>query len=184
MMRFFSARRQRTYHRWVSALIALPLLVITVTGLLLLLKKQIPAIQPPTAQGHTGSPTVTLEAILEAARSVPEFQVTDWKDLARLDYRPKDGVFKLQSRANLLELQVDAGTAEVLQMATRRSDFIEDLHTGSFFSDAFRFLVTLPTGLLLLFLWVSGLTLFFAPWKRRRQRTSDVPSESQSRGKL
>jgi hypothetical protein len=56
---------------------------------------------------------------------------------------------------------VDLGTGRVLQHAYRRSDLIESIHDGSFFGGNWTKLgLFLPAGLMLLFLWISGLFLF------------------------
>jgi uncharacterized iron-regulated membrane protein len=61
-------------------------------------------------------------------------------------------------------------TAEVLSVNFRRSDFIESLHDGSFFGDNAKLWVFLPNGAALLLLWMSGLYLWWLPWKSRLRR--------------
>jgi hypothetical protein len=133
--------------------------------------------------GAARAPQIEFDAILRAAQSVPEFQVETWEDVDRFDFRPKDGIAKIQSRHSKLELQVDMGSGLVVQSKVRRSDFIEDLHTGSFFSEFARFGVFFPSALGLAFLWFSGLILFWQPISRRRKRQGGKDQEGRDSGK-
>lgn len=162
----------RKLHRWGAVLVALPFLLVLATGLLLQVKKEVPWVQPPTQKGVGREPSLTLTAILEAARTVPEAQVQTWKDIDRLDLRPKDGVVKVRCQ-NGYEVQIDTQTGDVLQVAYRRSDMIEALHDGSYFDDAAKLYIFLPAALVVLGLWITGMYLFFVPlgvkWRRWRQ---------------
>lgn len=162
----------RKCHRWGAILIALPFLLMIGTGILLQLKKEWTWIQPPTQRGQGKTPTVSLAALLEAARSCPEAGVRTWADVDRMDVQPSRGIAKVQARSRW-EIQVDLQTAEVLQVAYRQSDLIESLHDGSWFHDAAKLWVFLPVGVVVLGLWVTGIYLFFLPysvrWSRRRR---------------
>jgi len=161
----------RKLHRWVAIAAALPLAVIVVTGILLQLKKHTDWVQPPTRKGSERRPRVTMEEILRAASTAKEAGIATWEDVDRLDVRPRDGIVKVQAK-NRWEVQVDASTGAVLQVAYRRSDVIEALHDGSWFHDGVKLGVFLPVGVMLLGLWSTGLYLWFLPhWvKRRRDR--------------
>ena len=80
--------------------------------------------------------------------------------------------------ANHYEVQVDTQTGEVLQVAYRRSDLIESLHDGTFFHDNVKYLVSLPTGLILFILLLSGLVLFAQPLliKTKRRKAKELRS--------
>ena len=165
----------RKGHRWGAILVALPFLLVIVTGLLLQLKKAWSWVQPPTKRGQSKAPSVSLEALLEAAPSQPEAGVQGWDDVDRLDIQPSRGIAKVQARSRW-EVQVDLATGEVLQVAYRRSDLIESLHDGSWFHDRAKLWVFLPTAVVVLGLWVTGVYLFFLPhavrWSRRRQEAA------------
>lgn len=163
----------RKCHRWGAILIALPFLLVIVTGILLQLKKEWTWVQPPMARGKGTTPEISLSAVLQAARSVPEAEIKSWRDVDRLDVRPARGVVKVQARSRW-EIQIDMQTAEVLQVAYRRSDLIESLHDGSWFSDGVKFWVFLPVALVVLTLWATGIYLFFLPYavRWRRQRSA------------
>jgi len=161
----------RKCHRLGAILIALPFLLVVVTGILLQVKKEWTWVQPATVRGTTGTPTIALDAMLAAARSRPEAEVRGWEDIERLDVQPSRGVVKVQARSRW-EVQVDLRTGEVLQVAYRRSTLIESLHDGSWFHDAAKLWVFLPVAIVVLSLWTTGIYLFVLPyrvkWSRRR----------------
>ena len=162
------AKFNRVFHRWASVIIAVPLLVVISTGVLLLLKKDVGWIQPPTQRGSTKELALDFDRFLEIAKSVPEAEIEGWEDIDRLDVRPSKGMLKLRAR-NRWEVQIDAATGEVLLVAYRRSDLIESLHDGSFFHDKVTLWVFLPSALVLFFLLVSGIILFIQPYRVRRR---------------
>ena len=164
-----TAKWMRKLHRHASLVIAVPLLVVIGSGLLLMWKKEVAWIQPPTAKGTPGSPTVTFQQILDATRGVDEAGVASWDDVDRLDVRPSKGIVKVRANSGV-EVQVDLATAEVRQVAVRRSDLIEQIHDGSWFHDLAKHWLFFPSGLLLLFLWFSGLYLWYLPFGMRRRR--------------
>jgi uncharacterized iron-regulated membrane protein len=162
----------RKCHRWGAILIALPFLLVIVTGILLQLKKDWSWVQPPTLRGQGTAPAIGFDEILQVVRSVPEAEARSWDDVERLDVQPGRGIVKVQLR-NRWEIQVDLASGEVLQMAYRRSDLIESLHDGSWFHDRAKYWVFLPTAVVVFGLWVTGMYLFFLPhsvrWARRRR---------------
>ena len=79
-------------------------------------------------------------------------------------------------------MQVDLGTGQVLQTAYRRSDLIESIHDGSFFAgDWTKLGLFLPAGLVLLFLWISGLWMWWVPFIAKRRRASERQTDVSSR---
>ena len=167
------AKLNRISHRWGSIAIAVPLLVVIATGLLLMLKKELSWIQPPTERGSTNQLSLTFDEILESAKSVSEAEIQGWEDIDRLDVRPSKGMLKVQAN-NSWEIQIDAVTGEVLRAAYRRSDLIESLHDGSFFHDKVKLFIFLPSGVILFILWGTGIYLFFQPHLVRRKRRKQM----------
>ncbi|MBC8328863.1 MAG: PepSY domain-containing protein [Planctomycetes bacterium] len=168
----------RKLHRWGAILIALPLLVVICSGILLQFKKQAAWIQPPTARGAGGDPTISFEQVLEAARGAGK-GIESWEDVDRLDFRPDKGVVKVRGR-NRWEVQVDTATGAVVQTAYRRSDLIETIHDGSWFSDGMKLYLFLPSAVVLLALWFTGIYLWWLPHGvRRRKRRAAASGEAQ-----
>ena len=149
----------RQTHYWGSFICAIPILIVIVTGIVLQLKKESSWIQPPTMRGSSGSPALTFDQILNTAKTVYEAEIVDWKDIDRLDVRPKKGVIKIRAK-NRWEIQIDHQTGEVLRAAYRRSDLIESIHDGSFFHNKAKIWIFLPSAIMLLILWITGMYLF------------------------
>lgn len=152
----------RKLHRWGAVATAIPLLLVIVSGLLLQLKKEIPWVQPPTQRGSSQTLTIDWSQILSAAKSDSNTQIAGWDDIDRLDVRPSKGLVKVRCK-NGWEVQLDSANGEILSSAYRRSDLIESLHDGSFFSDEAKLWIFLPNGILLFALWGSGLYLWYLP---------------------
>ena len=90
-------------------------------------------------------------------------------DIDRVDFRPGKRVFKVRSNS-FHEIQIDAVTGAVLQVAYRRSDWLETIHDGSFFAEWWHDWGMPVVSMGLLFLAFSGLWLWLEPKYRRRQR--------------
>jgi len=163
----------RKLHRWGSVAVAVPFLLVLVTGLLLQVKKQVTWVQPAEQRTENTVPQVSMEQVITLARSVPEAQVTDWSDIDRLDVRPSKGLLKVITNSRW-ELQVDLKTGALLQSTYRRSDLIESLHDGSWFHDNVKLFVFLPVAVVVLGLWVTGMYLFVLPYLTRRRREINV----------
>lgn len=164
-----ASRLNRIIHRWGSICTAIPVLVVLVTGVTLQLKKQSTWIQPTTQRGADQPPQISFPEILAATRSVREAEVESWDDIDRLDVRPSKGMLKVRCK-NCWEIQLDASSGDVLQVAYRRSDLIESLHDGSYFSDWVKMGVFLPSAIILVVLWGSGVYLFFLPHLSKRRK--------------
>jgi uncharacterized iron-regulated membrane protein len=149
--------------------IALPFIVVLVSGVLLQLKKQVDWIQPPTQRGSQNAPSISFTKVLETAMTVPQAEIHGWEDIDRLDVRPERGVLKVRAK-NRWEIQIDAHSGEVLQVAYRRSDLLETIHDGSFFLADAKLWIFLPVALVLIGLWGTGLYLFAVPHLVKRER--------------
>lgn len=159
----------RKLHRWGSILTALPLLVVIITGIILQLKKDWSWVQPPTAKSADPALELSFDEILAAASGVPETEISSWDDVDRLDVRPDKGVVKVRAN-NSWEVQLDTKSGEVLHLAYRRSDLIESLHDGSWFSDGAKLWIFLPTAIILFGLWVTGIYLWLLPHLVKRKK--------------
>ncbi len=159
----------RKLHAWVSIVIALPIVVIVVTGILLQFRKELPFVQPPEQRGSAAAPSIPFDRILAICQAIPEAGVHAWSDIERLDLRPARGVIKVVPTSRH-EIQIDAATGAVLQVAYRRSDWIETMHDGTWFHRLVRSWVFVPAAFGLFFLVVSGVYLFLLPFMTRRRR--------------
>jgi uncharacterized iron-regulated membrane protein len=168
-MPFSWNRWSRKLHRWGAILTCAPLLLVIVSGILLQVKKQSTWIQPATIRGQGKTPEIDWPTLLESTSQVTEAEVASWADIDRVDVQPGKGVAKVQSK-NSWEVQVDLQTGEILASNYRRSDLIESLHDGSFFSDAAKLWLFLPNGLILLGLWCTGIYLWWLPIGARRKK--------------
>lgn len=160
----------RKLHYWGAGVIAVPIVALIVTGLLLQMKKHWEWVQPVELRGSTQVPAIELSDILRAIKEHqhPNVAVRGWEDVKRLDVRPDRGVAKATLQ-NDYEVQVDLGTGKVMQVAYRRSDWIESIHDGSILGDWVKLGVVLPSGVVLLFLWCSGVWMWIYPFIGRRR---------------
>ena len=158
---------------------ALPLLLVIVTGLMLQLKKEINWIQPDSKRGSKPQLSLNWNKILDTAKSIPQANVESWDDIDRLDIRPGKGLVKVRCR-NHWEVQLDSSNGEVLSTAYRRSDIIESLHDGSFFSDFVKLYVFSANGVLLLGLWLTGAWLWYLPIKAKRKKKKRLEIQARS----
>jgi uncharacterized iron-regulated membrane protein len=149
----------RVVHRWGSLVVAVPVLIVLLSGLILLLKKEFTWIQPATQKGNSKELSMGFDEVLAIAMTVPEARIESWDDINRLDVRPSKGMLKVRAE-NSWEIQIDTQSGEILQVAYRRSDLIESLHDGSFFHDKVRLWVFFPSAVVLLGLWLTGIYLF------------------------
>lgn len=156
----------RKLHRWLSIATALQLLLLSATGMLLLLKKDIAWIQPPAGRGSGIPHQIELDSLLAAAVSHEEMDISSWQDIQRVDIRPERGIAKIIGRSRK-EMQVDLATGKILTVSYRRSDAIEALHDGSYIHPLIKYIIFVPSGFLILLLWVTGIFLLFPKWRKK-----------------
>jgi uncharacterized iron-regulated membrane protein len=162
----------RKLHRWGAILVALPFIIVLISGLFLQVKKEFGWIQPPSQSGSAVGASVPLDSVLAVAKSIPELETSKWTDIDRLDVRPDDGIIKIRG-TNGWEAQIDSHSGDILQVAQRRSDIIESIHDGSWFHDKAKLWIFLPSAVVVTILWLTGIYLFFYPyfakWQNRRR---------------
>lgn len=164
----------RKTHKWAGILLSVVFLNSALTGILLLEKKKYVWIQPPTLTGSQGKAEdfISTRNLVEIVLSQDSTSFRSLEDIDRIDFRPGKRVFKVLSKHNYAEIQVDAVTGEILSTAWRPSDMLEDMHDGSYYADWLHATLMPVAGGGLLLLTVSGLYLWLAAWlrKRRQQR--------------
>ena len=94
-----------------------------------------------------------------------------------MDVRPGNGIVKVTFKNNYYGVQVDAKTAEVLQIQQRYSDLIEHLHDGTYVDDLigwkggyFKLFYTTILGLALIAFSITGFWLWYGPRYMRKLR--------------
>jgi uncharacterized iron-regulated membrane protein len=161
-----------TTHKWTGIILAVIFAMTSVTGFMLLIKKKVDWIQPPTQKGAPGelAELLTIEEVFAVvfAQEHPAFASLD--DIDRIDFRPGKRVHKVRSNHDQWEIQVDAVSGEVLSVKRRMSDLLENLHDGSFFGDWVHAWVMPVVTCGLLLLVFSGLWLWIEPSVRKRRR--------------
>lgn len=147
----------RKKHRIVAVLIMLPLLVMTLSGLLLQLRNQFEWIQPSTVKSiFVPGPMLSPEQVMKLTGDKVD-QIIYRPGKNNISVRLKDGI----------EMQYNARTGELLKSAPRRSGFLIELHQGSWMGPLGQYMIHLTAGLGLLFLIVSG--VFIWPLGRRKK---------------
>jgi hypothetical protein len=163
----------RKTHRITAIYLFSVFLVISVTGLLLGWKEHSNGyILPESTAGSNTElsewlPVDVLQnSALEALDNFSDGKLS--KEISRIDIRPAKGIVKFVFKHHYWEVQLDGATAEVLQVAKRRSDLIENIHDGSVIDQvfgtrnkAFKLIYTTVSGLALLLFTVTGFWLWF-----------------------
>ncbi|CAB9494884.1 PepSY domain-containing protein [Alteromonas macleodii] len=165
-------KNSRSIHLWLSLVIFIPVIIVIASGLLLQVKKEFDWIQPPTQKvqkGQNNAPTLPFDEVLDAVKQVPHVNLNRWDDIDRLDVRPGKGIIKVRGK-NHWEVQLDAQSGDVLQVAYRRTDTIEAIHDGSWFFEGAKLWLFLPAALLLFVLWVTGLFMLYTTLKSKYRK--------------
>jgi hypothetical protein len=143
----------RNLHYWGAGLIALPSFLILVTGFLLIIKNQVPLINPETKKVKILPTNTSIAQIIEVAKSCST------EPIKTIDIRPEKNLTRVRF-ADHTEAQLDLENKQVIHCQKRYVSLLISLHEGSFFTDYYKYLIALPTILILLFLWASGVYLF------------------------
>lgn len=157
----------RKWHRWVSIIIAIPFLITLVTGILLASRGFNTWVQPQYPGIQSGL-KISFDDILKAAQTVPEAQITSWKDVSQIDIRPNSGNIRVRAK-NLWEIQIDGGNGNVVGSNIRRVSWLVSLHEGAEFGPWVRYGIFFPSAIAVFFLLVSGVALFFQPLLTHRK---------------
>ena len=162
----------REFHFWGSLVIFIPVVIVIATGILLQVKLE-GGWLPPTVSGKGEEPRMTFADILESAKQAPKAGIEGWEDVDRLLVLPDKGVTKVRAENNW-EVQVDHQTGEILHVGYRWVSIIEDLHDGSWFDSKAKLWIFLPSAIILLVLWISGIYMIILPywskWRSARKR--------------
>ena len=156
-------RTLRKVHYWLSPFLIITVFVIAVTGSLLALKKDFDFLQAPVREGASaGLPERTFGSIVRSVNTIVGFERLTWRDIDRIDIRPKDGIAKviLMSRA---EVQVDLMTGSATHTGYRTSDLLETIHDFSFLGGWAKYVFSFGSGIAMILMAGTGVYLFALP---------------------
>lgn len=169
--------RTRSLHRWIGFVSSLFLAVISVTGFFLAMKGQFAFMRPPVqeaAKVERAEDILPMAQILQIAFDAGHPELSELKEVDRVDYRPKDNVFKVVSKDGYREVQVGGADGKIVSDAFRNDQLMEDIHDMSFFADAAHGYLLPVVAVGLCFLSISGIIIFLTPivrrWKFKRQK--------------
>lgn len=148
----------RKLHRYVALAVLIPMTIIAVTGTVLLYRNQFEFIQPSAVKSESveGSQLLTLESITEQFGK---------ENIEQIIYKPSKGTLAVRL-LDATEAQIHPQTGEVLKSAKRRTNFLIELHQGSWMGAFGQLGIHFLGGLGLIFLIVSGIVIY--PFKRKR----------------
>lgn len=149
-----------------------PWIVVTFSGLVLQLRYELSWVMPKKIQGVSTTPTRPFPAMYEAAKAVPAAQVKSWEDVWRIYYYPNYGTASVMVRhgPRPVETQIDFNSGKVLDVSVRGKDLLEDIHEGKFYNAHLWWF--LPTHLVALVLWLTGVVMVVVPAPKRRRVVS------------
>ncbi len=170
----------RWIHRKLAIFLFVFFLLMSVTGLLLGIKKQTGLLAPTQKGTSTDLSTwLSLDSLEKNAIAYLRDSVSPSlsAEIDRIDVRPDKGIVKFTFKDHYRGLQLDGTTGNLLSIETRKSDFIEQLHDGSILDRVFGFdkdqvkvSYNVVMGLSLSMLVVSGFWLWYGPKRLRRLR--------------
>jgi len=177
----------RKVHRKIAIFLFAFFLIISISGILLGIKKQT-GLLAPTKQGTSKdlSTWLSIDSLLKnAIRFLYDSVSTNLSAIVdRIDVRPDKGIVKFKFKEHFNGLQLDGATGELLLIEKRRSDFIEKLHDGSILDgifgtggDQLKVSYTVIMGLSLFMLVITGMWLWYGP-KRLRKVKRDEKSKN------
>ncbi len=149
---------------------------VIVSGLALQVRYEVPWVLPTVHPGQGTIPTMEFADMLAKAQQEPTYGVTSWKDVWRVYVYPNRGISTIRAK-NRWEFQFDSARHDIVQIAVRRTDLIEDIHEGKLFGLGENLWLFLPIHILSIALWCTG-TICALP---QRRRTTE-PSLAQSTG--
>lgn len=174
-IRFF-----RWLHRKIAIFLFIFFIIISITGLLLGIKKQT-GLLALTQKGASSdlSTWLSVDSLTKNAIQFLNDSVSHTlsNEIDRIDIRPDKGVVKFVFKDHFNGLQIDGTTGKLLSIEKRKSDFIEKLHDGSILDKLFgtggdqvKVSYTVIMSLSLFMLILSGLWLWYGPKYLRKSR--------------
>jgi hypothetical protein len=173
-------RTFRKIHRTTGAFLFVFFFIVSITGLLLGWKKHSGGlILPKSYQGTTSDlkDWLPLDSLQTVALNILRDSLPPGlsEELDRLDIRQDKGIIKFVFTDHFYEIQLDGATGQLLQIAVRRSDYIEKIHDGSLLdyylgtgNGEIKVVYTTIMGLALLTFTITGFWLWYGPKRMRK----------------
>jgi uncharacterized iron-regulated membrane protein len=153
-------------HLWLGVIATAIIAVVSLTGILLN-HKRVLGLMPDVAHEADGSfeDALPLAELVRRAGAAVEGSVAA-AGVDRMDVRPDAGLVKVRfGDAEVTEVTLDLSTGRVLEVGLRNDVFLEKLHSGEVFGDAW-ILLSDFAALALVVLLVSGLWIWLYPRSR------------------
>ena len=155
----------KNIHRWIAMAILLPLVITSLTGILLILRSKFEWIQPNVESYSMPSKWVTIENIYSRLNSDNKNHVKNWKDIKSIIIKPSKGTILVRNSSDE-QIQLSAHNGEVLSVHPRRTSFLIRLHEGSYWGTYTRDILFTFEAFGLFFLLISGIILIINYYKR------------------
>lgn len=148
----------RKTHRYVALGATLPLILVALSGVMLQVRNQFEWIQPSpvSAEMLSGEALLPFEKIISDHGQENVDQIIYRPTKKNMAVRLKDGT----------EVQIHPQTGAVLKTAVRRTNFLIDLHQGTWMGKIGQYGIYFPTALAFCFLIVSGIVIY--PFRKRK----------------
>ncbi|HMQ70056.1 MAG TPA: PepSY-associated TM helix domain-containing protein [Ignavibacteria bacterium] len=175
-------RAFRKIHRILGMFLFIVFLFISVSGIMLGWKKNSGGmILPESFEGTSADlrDWLPIDSLHKNAVRILHDSISPGlsEELERIDIRKDKGMVKFVFIENYIGIQIDGATGELLNIETRRSDFIENIHDGSILDYIFntgneqiKLVYTSIAGLSLFAFTVTGFWLWFGPKLMRRKK--------------
>lgn len=172
----------RKVHRITGAMLFIFFFIIAISGILLGLKSNSNGlILPKTTQGTTNNLKnwLPIDSLHTKATSILQDSISPNLSLKldRIDIRKNKGIVKFIFENHYWEIQLDGATGELLSVAKRHSDLIEDIHDATILDRVFntsqtqiKLIYTLIMGLALLLFTITGFWLWYGPKRLKKSR--------------
>ncbi len=160
----------RNLHKLIGLFACLFLCALSLTGFFLAMKSRFGWIRPEAQSGTEYASTAELapiHVVLDAAFSAGFEEVKTVEDIDRLELHAEDRIWKVLSKENYREIQIDGVTGEILSRGQRNDQLLEQLHDFSFFSDTLHDWVLPLIAFALFILSLSGVIMYLVPVFRR-----------------
>ena len=163
-------RISRRLHKWFGVPIAIFLILVSVTAIMLVWKKEM-ALIPVTQKSkvEVASQWIPIEQIIVSASLHMKDSVGKSNEIDRVDIRPEKGIAKVVFKRHFTEIQVDGYSGAILSVSQRNSDLIEKIHDGSILDfivgrdGGVKHIYSTVVSVFLILLSVTGLLLWYNP---------------------